>query len=992
MNKQNLPSLAMLMICLIIMFPFCSSAAMADIRLVKTYDDNYIEGFMKTGNDLTVKAYAKVVGDEDISASQLKLGQIQFDICGNPDPDNVFQCLITIPTEGFLLDKPSHTYTVKLYNDGGDLVDTEPAIVAFDDLAPSITYFGVPSLVGSSSFDVSYSVRDPTNSDNACSGIGWIEVYINQQVVPYITEMINSSSCYREGSISIEGTALNDGVNTIKLIVYDRMKQQSPPMSRSLTAELSEIFVNSVEMFDSEGNIIEWFVPEPIEVVLVVNFSGPAIIEESVEADLSALNPGYESALLTDSCTESGSITICRWDITVDIPTAKTAVLVFGGEDYAGNDFTKTSSILMRIDTQGPSVTSLNSELFAAGINYARPLANKFTARIVENAILDKDNIRLYIGDISKGIDNYFVKPTSCSKLVTGSWECNFTGIDLSALQEDRYQAYIFDDSTDKYGNPFVSNYSIDFTVDTTPPEIVNVSVKIISGAYSANRSFVQIGDSLEINAELYEENALGEVYGDFSSIISESGHEIPSCSRELSLWTCKWETDVIDVPYYKNTAISLYFSDAAGNPTYQNIPIEVMGVEETEMTLWEIYTTSSSPDAIDRQITTLYNPFMWFVLDLQPSQQGIVPVDVTVEECFDTPVEAGEGMDEEEAVSHVAFLDYETPWEVYNYNTINTPQSSAYPLYIKFNLIQAALEEEDALKITCRLRIRGIKGQQTIIYSPDVNASFEIKYFNNPIGTIDKNIEEEINRTKESWLVQAEWLGSLNKILNYGRMVCELINTWASIQIIWATIKDIKAGACDSPLAAWACPSATAAGVTVEGFKAETSEFYRKSQKYCRMLSCTYSWHSDTSGKDSLMDIVSSVTGGAGYTEEWQKKNKDRDDYFGNINTNPSSSLVLSMLYLCLPGVIYNLQKARTIDCIYINCLEMVEQGMPISLCTSQRSYAYCKFVWGEIFNLIPFASAISAICKNILKALSHPYEFVGFAVNMACSDNYSL
>ena len=58
----------------------------------------------------------------------------------------------------------------------------------------------------------------------------------------------------------------------------------------------------------------------------------------------------------------------------------------------------------------------------------------------------------------------------------------------------------------------------------------------------------------------------------------------------------------------------------------------------------------------------------------------------------------------------------------------------------------------------------------------------------------------------------------------------------------------------------------------------------------------------------------------------------------------------------------------------------------MPIATCTSQRGYAYCKFVFGEIFQLIPFASAIRAIGQNIFKALQHPAEMLGFVATILC------
>lgn len=988
MKKQQLPSVAMFMICIIIMFPFCSSAVMADISVVRTYDENNVEGFMKTGGDLTVEAYAGVEDDETITPEQLKLSQIQFTTCGSPDPERIFKCLITMATAGFILDRPSHTYTVSLYDDTGDLVDEESATVTFDDLAPVIDYFSGPSLVGRGSFDVSYAVRDPTDLTNRCSGIGRLEIYLNAQASPYAIEQVNSSICSKSGAISIEGSALNDGANTIKLVAYDRMGHTSPESSISLTSELAEVSVSSIALYDQQDNMLEWFDTEPTQAYLVVNFSGPSLKEETVLADMSDINSQYYDLRYADSCSESESITTCRWDnIVIDIDSAKTAAFEFQMEDYAGNDVLKTGSLLMRVDTQGPSVTSLRSENFAANINYARPQDNKFIARIVENAVLDKDKIRFYIGNISKRTDNYFEKPEVCEKLVTGSWECNFTGIDLSSLWEDGHQAFILNDSTDKYDNPFVSDYSIDFIMDSTPPELLNLSVRIISGVHPGNRTYVQMGDSLEITATLLEKNALGDVYGDFSTIISESYSEIPACTRAgVELWECKWETDVISLTAYKETSISFSFSDAAGNSVTEYYPIEVMGVVEADWVVWNITAGSPSPLAIDRQIATLYEPFMWFPVFLKSGESGIIPVEISVEECFSTPDASNETKEEE--ISYAGFLTG-TP-ELYNYNTVDMSPKSSYSSYLKFNLIQAALEEEDALKITCIFKVIGIKDQMTVVYSADMNASFEIKYFNNPIGTIDENVDDEIERVKGGWLVGAEWLGMLDKWMSYGRTICGMFMVYQKIMIIWTTVHDISASTCSGSLGIVtpSCAYAKASGQAVEGSKGVLGEYYGTMQKFCNYVNCKYSKDKDIKfGEEGLEGILQIATGQ--YGPIFDSQGKDRNRWFGNLDDSPQSSLVLSILYLCIPAIIYNLQKARAIDCIYINCLKMVEQGMPISLCTSQRGYAYCKFVYGEIFHLIPFAATVTRIGQNVLKALSHPFEAIGFLVNIVCKVN---
>ncbi|GAG15978.1 unnamed protein product, partial [marine sediment metagenome] len=105
---------------------------------------------------------------------------------------------------------------------------------------------------------------------------------------------------------------------------------------------------------------------------------------------------------------------------------------------------------------------------------------------------------------------------------------------------------------------------------------------------------------------------------------------------------------------------------------------------------------------------------------------------------------------------------------------------------------------------------------------------------------------------------------------------------------------------------------------------------------------------------------------------------------YFGNVE--PKNSFILSLVFLCPTGVFYNLQKARQIDCRYVYCLEQTADGMPLSLCVEQRGVAMCKYVTGQIFNLIPFAAAFSDIAKLIGKALANPWVLGEILARISC------
>ncbi|MBI4149360.1 hypothetical protein HY491_02850, partial [Candidatus Woesearchaeota archaeon] len=92
-----------------------------------------------------------------------------------------------------------------------------------------------------------------------------------------------------------------------------------------------------------------------------------------------------------------------------------------------------------------------------------------------------------------------------------------------------------------------------------------------------------------------------------------------------------------------------------------------------------------------------------------------------------------------------------------------------------------------------------------------------------------------------------------------------------------------------------------------------------------------------------------------------------------------PQNSLIVSLATGCLPGVIYNLDKARQIECTYAYCLENnVEQGIPSFACTSVRSSSWCKYVYGEIFRVISPLAMADYMLSQIKELLSDPIGLV--------------
>jgi hypothetical protein len=201
----------------------------------------------------------------------------------------------------------------------------------------------------------------------------------------------------------------------------------------------------------------------------------------------------------------------------------------------------------------------------------------------------------------------------------------------------------------------------------------------------------------------------------------------------------------------------------------------------------------------------------------------------------------------------------------------------------------------------------------------------------------------------------------------------------WNEITLAVTVGKDGLVNCCNFPwTSAACCPAAASTGVATTASKEALSTIFKvKGNKYCKFINCQF-WRL-TINKDGN----AAVNAFKAWLNKAAEMNKHKG-YLGNVKIE--NSLILSLAFLCPKGISYNLQKARQIDCYYVYCLQQTADGMPVSVCVRQRAFAMCKYVFGQIFNLIPFAATIADIAEAIGKALANPYVLGEIALRATC------
>jgi len=301
------------------------------------------------------------------------------------------------------------------------------------------------------------------------------------------------------------------------------------------------------------------------------------------------------------------------------------------------------------------------------------------------------------------------------------------------------------------------------------------------------------------------------------------------------------------------------------------------------------------------------------------------------------------------------------------SYELIN--EKSTDP-YIVMTLNQESMPE-DSLSINCTLSIISKIGGNIIIQNPEKESvDFTIDFYNLPLGELSESVKNKIKDAQDSWLVKQEWITTLEKILNLAEKICSLLGTWGKVNKALADIEQI------ATIFGWGFAE------SIKEIVKQSDEAHTKvvEHKYnlCKYISCDTTiwggWYTDIIDQNKGLEIFKEMrfNDGEGATF-WP--------------TSPKDSIVLSLATGCLPGIIHGLQKARQVECYYVLCLKKAaDEGIPLSVCDEQKSYLECVFIFGEIFQIIPFAGFFKGLAEQFTMIVSDPLGLIFGGLNFYC------
>jgi hypothetical protein len=940
--------------------------------------DNYGDGY--TGDIWNITVEAEIGGLEirptvDIWAAFTT--PRYFDSCQESITPNYYDCtlLYTIPI-GF--PEGEHSVDVVLKHPIRGDTDIKSAIIKVDSHDPTVTI----NSAGQGGYNVSINFNVEDGGNQVCS-IDWIEFIDTETslVIGSFSPDPPITDCNAHNyDVQLELLDVGTTTKAIEVRAYDALEHvnEVAAISDSFVLDHTPPFVDVWSLYFEELGSANFISGDPVTTDILIN-----VTEESdlslVLADFSSIGGG--SAIAADVCNlvdTVNNIHQCEWyGQTVTLPNSFsvtiTAIDEYGNGEGLDNVIQRTFSL----DATAPGVEYLGGiESYYVVLGDKNVLRAEFYEG--ESGINSED-IALSVEGINPGYP-LNVPADRCIQQGT-YWNCywNVTATQAGEISLTQVK--------DRAGNLVptsnLRSFDVDLLADIDVPSVTAADIKIYGVGFGAGAQ-AGLVEFYEEERDLYIEAIVTDASGvkataNFGGIISNTDEVEAFCLQEdgTDTWICEWTVGPLaSVTATTPKNIEFVFEDFVGNeanPIIKTIEVLDVGEEDINPDFWSVSIGASIPAAIDRRLVNRMFPYSYAQINLDkvdptapitPRDQW--PLLIKDLHCTSDWVQFG---------------------EIMNYNSIlpiigssNPLDDSQFPYIfnIKLNLIQLS-PENDSIEIPCTFKTMSyINGQA--IPNPEVeNVNLTVNYFNNPLGEMADQVQAEIDDVKEGWLIKAGWLlGPATEIISFLEVVCHGLQIIHNVKESMTRAVDQINNCC---LSVWAsaacCPAKRATGtatVATDEAQEQVAELF--GNKFCKALNCQLARKSEI-GKgareawDEWVDWAAQTYG-------------SHKGYFGNVR--PENSIILSVIFLCLKGVVYNLEKARQIECRYVYCLEKTAEGMPVSVCVFQRAMAMCKYVFNQIFNLIPFAAVINDITQNIFRALANWGNLLLFSAKILC------
>ncbi|MEM4239925.1 MAG: hypothetical protein QXM31_02735 [Candidatus Woesearchaeota archaeon] len=975
---RALHAAALAMIWLVVMIPV---AFAQQLTVQKFSGSDNVSGFAKENDELTIQVLAEMLGNPTPAVARQRAlvyyGDTYtfMDSC-TAQAQAMQQC--TYKTRD-LVYGGSDDYTIKLLDSANKEIASVSKVLTVDILAPKIVSFGISPNMSTKPLPttITYKVEDygyETGKTTGCSGIKLLNITANNTEIAQIASSVGN--CSRTGTFAFTPQITGQsGRLSICAVATDHVNHKSAPVCRDILIDSRKPSAEVFELRDKEGYPIAYArSQQPIAADVFVKISDVDVNPSTVYADLSKLNPSLGRR---PKDSQSGEWFIWR-NIAVSSPS--TCQITVNASDMMGNKETKTLTCTIGIDDTPPEPVAMGTLFVDEAGNALLGVNGTIFAEFKEaGSGLSKGNAFLDLRSLGLNAE---AKADICEKSGTDSWKCLWSV--KPSVNSGTYAVRIIPTTRDNINNQVSKTMQLNVTFDKTAPEGVRLAeIAAFRGQQRIKTNVTSLGETIEF---VVEGAGFTEVFADLTDLGGAKNTLPERCEGNATKKQCVFSiTTAVSGP--QQTKVSFEFKDAAGNKAeLSTSELFILGISnETAPNYWSV-STECSPELLDRATLSVFEHPVYCRIKMASTNKNAVPISV------EGPADFSECTGNTEYVNE--------------FRVENNYAGSTEP-YAVMGLVAGDYNVNN-LTVSCPLSILTRVGNFIPQNFEHDNATITLRFYNMPLGDLYNSIEDDIDDAKNR--LEGAWktIGKLEKYMSYAEKICTIANSIMSIISTIAIILSFISGAEAVVRAIPIVGPAIAQGmVGTQNAICSPNESLRKMydteilrwvQKFCNFLTCQ-SGLLDLFGVDTTdyRNYVNAYIGGFGladaigagqvstYTPGQDVPIQDPYTYF-----NIRESLVFSIAIppLCLPGIIHNIDKWRQIECRYGLCMleDFRENGMPVSVCSDQKHYMECRFITGEIFNLIPFAPLLSFFLNMLKEVLSNPLALVGAALSIVC------
>ncbi len=553
--------------------------------------------------------------------------------------------------------------------------------------------------------------------------------------------------------------------------------------------------------------------------------------------------------------------------------------------------------------------------------------------------------------------------------------------------------------SQDDAGNAATGDTQGAFVLDKDAPKVEGVSVMSITdlGPVKHHKS----GDLIYVVANVSDFTPVTAV-ADFSRVTGGGTAEEGSCSYDdkRGVAVCEWQVGpILNGPM--TTFMTLNFTDFVGNTLSHKETVEILETGNESYNIWTIpggrIINSVAPvSRATAQVMPDPGYPVYFSVPLETmytGDDGARILGVRATNCVFGKYKNNIVEDEPEIMNN-----YEYGYNLAPGSDRSITPGNVYPVTLLFHLTSQPLPDE-SMQLKCVLQITS-KLRGTLPPPQKLNLTLQIDLFNANLGEPDKALEDEMKRTEWQIFGWGQALGTIKMVFGFVKAMCNTLNMVINIlnvvaNLLWVlseiseTVGDAAAGwpvvgqVIKANMEITSVSTCTGGNTVTKGVKG----IYQMVSYACDFVSCRRTLAGFIPGYNKVITKMTQVWSlnfkslsqktGAAESADWEK---------ATSNAAVQNTLIWSVLTLCIPGIIENWEKGRSISCEYYKCLQTVPDGTPMQVCKAAKGQEICQFWVGEAFALIPFVNLMDSISSAAKSVFAQKLNLIGLTLGLTC------